>query len=158
VYPARSLGSPGKTYKKGNQVWGMTCANAGYMINFNVYQKKSENLDNLSLGEKVVVNLSAPLTEHGYYLYFDNFFSSFPIMQRLLDNNIFRCGTFRTNRKHFPHDKLCPNKTLSLGQFDFASSGDITGYKWKDRSTKPVVVASNMHDPSDVIRKERRKM
>ncbi|KAG5893819.1 hypothetical protein JTB14_018323 [Gonioctena quinquepunctata] len=34
--------------------------------------------------------------------------------------------------------------------------GDITAYKWKDRSTKPVIVASNMHDSSDKAVVQRR--
>ncbi|KAG5887007.1 hypothetical protein JTB14_003685 [Gonioctena quinquepunctata] len=118
-----------KPIKRGIKVWAMACANTRYMVDSDVYQGKSENSENLALGEKVVVNLSKSLSAHGYCLYFDNFFPSFPLLQRLLDNKLLACGTFRSNRKQFPHDKLCPNKAISLGQFDFASSGDITVYK-----------------------------
>lgn len=147
---------PLKPIKRGFKVWAMACSQTGYLIDFKIYEGKSDTTDNLALGERVVLQLSQYLSGRGYCLYYDNFFSSFELLHKLAEEKLFGCGTFRTNRKFFPKSELCADKSLSLGQCDFASSGEITVYKWKDRSSKPVIVASNMHNPSEKTTVHRR--
>ncbi|KAG5862217.1 hypothetical protein JTB14_001592 [Gonioctena quinquepunctata] len=51
---------------------------------------------------------------------------------------------------------FAPSRFISIDESMVAFKGDITVYKWEDRSTKPVIVASNMHDPSDKAMVQRR--
>lgn len=37
-----------------------------------------------------------------------------------------------------------------MGGYDFASSGEISVYKWMDRGKKPVVVVSSIHKGEDI--------
>lgn len=67
-------------------------------------------------------------------------------MQKLLDRGLFGCGTIRQNRKHFPKNILCTDKELRQNQSDSVVAGEISIYKWKDRRTKCVAVASNFHE------------
>lgn len=99
--------------------------------------------------EKTVLLLSKLFEGLGYCLYFDNFFTSIPLLKKLLERGLYACGTLRCNRKHFPKNKLCTDKALSLGESDFAMCGDISVTKWRDRGKKAVLVGSNMHKPSD---------
>lgn len=69
-------------------------------------------------------------------------------MKTLLQRKTFACGTFRSNRKNYPTDLMKADKTMKPGDSDFASSGNISYTKWKDRGKKSVIVISSFHDPS----------
>ena len=56
------------------------------------------------MGSKVVMKLTENLRNKGYHLYFDNFFSSVPLMISLLKVGIYSCGTLRADRKGIPDD------------------------------------------------------
>lgn len=71
-------------------------------------------------------------------------------MLKLLQKGLFACGTIRQNRQHFPNDSLTACKLLKMGQSDFAVADEISVYKWKDRGVKSVMVASNMHNATEM--------
>jgi len=60
------------------------------------------------------------------------------------------------NRKYFPKTLLKVDKSLSMGDYDFASSGEISVYKWMDRGKKPVVVVSSFHKGEDITMVKRK--
>nr|CAI5851771.1 unnamed protein product [Callosobruchus analis] len=39
------------------------------------------------------------------------------------------------------------DKSLKRGKSDYCMVDDISVYKWQDRGNKPVLLASNFHDP-----------
>lgn len=133
---------PINPFKRGFKIWALACSKTGYLLNFQIYQGKEQSTGEM-LGERVVLELSKRFQNRGYCLYFDNFFTTIPLMQKLLDRGLFACGTIRQNRKNFPKHLLCTDKELSQTQSD---SGDISVYKWKDRGVKCVSLASNRHD------------
>lgn len=65
-------------------------------------------------------------------------------MKELLENGTWACGTIRQNRKDFP-PALCVSEESHLkpGEFQFATSGQITLVHWYDR--RDVYVMSTMH-------------
>nr|CAH7740638.1 unnamed protein product [Callosobruchus chinensis] len=136
---------PMKPIKRGFKIWALACATTGYLLNFQIYQGKAESTCD-TLGERVIIDLTENIKNRGYCLYFDNFFTTIPLMQKLLDRELFGCGTLRQNRKHFPKQFLCGDKDLSQSESDSVASNDVSVYKWKDRGTKCVVLASNRHD------------
>lgn len=66
-----------------------------------------------SLGEKTILKLSKPYEGYGYYLYFDQFFSSVPLMQKLLSRNLY----IQSYSKHTLFDKYIK---INLGQSHYA--------------------------------------
>ncbi|VDI71500.1 Hypothetical predicted protein [Mytilus galloprovincialis] len=70
-----------------------------------------------------------------------SYFTSIPLLQDLLSNGIYGCGTIRQNRKGFPQDlKNAPR--MQTGQFVGRQTDNMVGVVWMDK--KPVnVVASN---------------
>lgn len=148
---------PMKPVKRGFKIWVMTCARTGYMLSFKVYEGKEISHVEGTLGERTVLHMSEPYHSKGYALYFDNFFSTIELLSNLLQKNTFACGTFRTNRKHYPKDHLLNDNQLKLGESDFVADEKtgISVCKWHDRGKKCVVVISSLHDPSikvDVVR------
>lgn len=139
---------PLKPTKRGFKVWVAACATTGFMLSFSIYEGKNLLHTEGSLGENVVMTLAAPFQMLGYCIFFDRFFTSFPLLFKLLSKNIFACGTINQNRKYFPKHSLQIDRKLKLGESDYAMDNDISVVKWKDRGTKSVMLASNMHNPS----------
>lgn len=138
---------PMKPIKRGFKIWVAADSSTGYMLNFQVYEGKSTNNEEGTLGERTVLGLVAPYFEKGYCIYFDNYFTSFDLLSKLLHKKTFACGTLRENRKNYPKTVLKKDKEMSIGEYDYASSEDISVSKWKDRGKKSVVVVSTFHDP-----------
>lgn len=83
-----------KQYVKGKpHPWGikvfMLCSNNGLAYDFLLYQGATTDLDenilkNYGFAAAVVMKLSNRLDEKGYYLYFDNYFSTYPLLKHLI--------------------------------------------------------------------------
>jgi len=140
---------PMKPIKRGFKVWALADSASGYLINFEIYTgKNSNNLTEFGLGENVVLNLSQYLEMKFHCIYFDNFFTSLPLAKKLLNNDIFSCGTFRINKKYYPKDLMKKDSLYKPGDIEFAQCDDISVCRWKDRGSKPVTVISSMHNAS----------
>lgn len=128
---------PMKPIKRGFKVWVCSCAVTGYMMSLEVYTgKASDGSTTLNLGERVVTTLSRSFEGLFYCIFFDNFFSSIPLMKILRDKGLFACGTFRTNRKFCPKELFKKENIYIKGEFYFAQSNDISVTKWKDHGKK----------------------
>ena len=114
--------SPMKAMKPGYKVWA-SADNDGYISKFIMDQGKhgeSENSDApncFGLGEKVIIHLINDLFGNNYKVHFDNYYSSVPLAEYLLLQNVLFFGAIRSNRKHLPKD-LKHDKDLKLGDCD----------------------------------------
>ena len=90
-----------------------------------------------------------------YCLFFDNFFTSLPLLKKLLEKGLFACGTIRSTRRHFPKTNLKSDRELGRSQSDHVQAGDISVSKWMDRGKKAVCIASSMHDPRKMTTAQR---
>ena len=55
-------------------------------------------------------------------LFFDNYFSSVPLMELIQVNHIFACATIRPTRKDVP--VMAEDNSLKRGDFDYRSTPD----------------------------------
>ncbi|KAK3691254.1 hypothetical protein RRG08_031518 [Elysia crispata] len=141
---------PMKPIKRGFKMW-VRADSDGYMSRFEVYQGKGTGTgrEGFGLGESVVLNLCEDILGKGQKVFFDNYFTSLPILAHLRRNETWSCGTIRSNRKGLPAG-LTDDKDLNRGDFDFrVSNDDITFFKWMD--VKCVHVASNHSTKSTVV-------
>ena len=95
---------PKKPVKRGFKIWMRADAENAYVSELSVYTGKTEGAPEKNLGSKVVMKLTENLRNKGYHLYFDNVFSSVPLMISLLKVGIYSCGTLRADRKGIPDD------------------------------------------------------
>jgi len=143
---------PKKPIKRGYKVWALADKH-GYLWNFDVYTGKSGDTTEKNLGARVVKNLSAPLQNKNYFLYFDNYFTSYPLITYLKLNGIYACGTVNMTRKHLP--KFKDDKLFKQGDYDWRIDQFSTSIiKWKDK--RMVSLLSNFHDPRDTENVQRR--
>ena len=82
-----------------------------------------------------------------HQVYFDNYFTTLPLIQKLLDRDTYLCATIRTNRKQYPTEMSVPAKHLQRGEFLFRQCGNIVAVAWKDN--KVVNVVSSLASPND---------
>ena len=93
---------PLKPTKRGIKVWVLADSHNGYFWRFEVYTGKQGDTVQKGLGAQVVKSLTQELKGKNFHVYFDNFFNSFDLLNDLVLDNIYACGTARSNRKGFP--------------------------------------------------------
>jgi len=92
---------PKKPIKRGYKVWALADKN-GYLWNFDLYIGKSGDLAGKNLGARVIKQLCQPLQNKNHHLYFDNYFTNYPLMTFLKTKNIHACETVNMTRKYLP--------------------------------------------------------
>ncbi|KAF5281922.1 hypothetical protein FQR65_LT14448 [Abscondita terminalis] len=132
-----------KPVRFGFKIW-MLCSANGYPYNMDIYCGKSEQ-NTIPLGSRVVTKMLSIISNpSSHVVYFDNFFTSYSLLESLSRKNIRACGTIRENRTN-----KCPliasvlMKKKDRGTFDYKSDGNIICVKWHDSAV--VTVASNYH-------------
>ena len=94
--------NPMKPVKRGIKVWVLADSHNGYFQKFQVYTGKEGTRVEHGLGERVVKNLTAELHGKHHHTFFDNFFTSEKLLQDLLADGVYACGTARKDRRGFP--------------------------------------------------------
>ena len=164
---------PKKTIKRGFKVWVRADSHNGYICDVDVYTGKEDSVET-ALGSKVVKKLSQQLVGGNYHLYFDNYFTSIPLLEDLLEDGLYACGTIRRDRKGVPdaikntklgkfhnglyeyiiHCRFFYTGELQRGEYRFRQRGNLVATTWRDR--KLVYVMSTNPSPSDITVVKRR--
>lgn len=138
---------PLKPIKRGYKIW-IRADQSAFVAQFQIYTGKSEGGEE-GLGPRVVKDLTRTLVGKYHRVFFDNFFTSVALLNDLLKDNIYGCGTIRRRRKNEPKDIVNNNAKVSRGTCDWTLSKEGLLYlKWMDN--KPVLFLSNFHSPADV--------
>lgn len=75
----------------------------GLILKFRVYVgSQDKDVAGKRHAEKVVMQLLQKYLHNGHALYMDNFYHSFTLAKRLLDNNTYCSGTLRKDLKENP--------------------------------------------------------
>ena len=147
-----------KPIKRGYKLW-CTADQHGYILKFDVYQGKNVQVEakysEYGLGERVVLSLSEDYWGQNRQLYFDNYFTTLGLLEKLKVEMTLARDSMRSNRKGLPPN-MQNDKHLSTarGNFDYRiSQNGIAVFKWFDN--KIVYLASNFHgsETSEVKRK-----
>lgn len=138
-----------KPIKWGIRSWDLVDTNF-FLFAFDYYAGKSEDPGEEGLAHRVVMQLVESLPKNRpYRLATDNFYTSIPLAEALLQRNIYFVGTIRPNRKGFP-SSVSEAKLKDRGDFAWAMrEPQLLAIKWRD--TKDVTILSTMHTPSKGI-------
>lgn len=133
----------------------MRCNENGFASQFEVYTGKVSNLVERNLEERVVRTLCEPTYGKNHKLFMDNYFTSYNLFKFLETKNIFACGTVNITRINLPKN-LKPDKDLSRGEFDWASSEDgIICLRWKDK--RDVCLLTSLENATNITSVERKE-
>lgn len=141
---------PNKPHKWGMKLF-VLCDTSGYSYRFEVYHGGSDNVLIPGVGDmgatsNVVVRLSQTINNFkNHIMYFDNFYTSLPLLVYLRSRGIYSLGTIRSNR--IPNSKLPTDKDISkeprghcVEYVANVHGVNVTTVLWKD--TKAVRLAS----------------
>ncbi|XP_047140899.1 piggyBac transposable element-derived protein 3-like [Hydra vulgaris] len=96
---------PKKPHKWGFKLLGRSGI-SGFLYNFDIYQGKSKNNSDTSLGVSadVVIYMTSSLSDkHNFKVFADNYFTSLPLIVELRKRDIYYVGTIRDKRmKKYP--------------------------------------------------------
>ena len=116
------------------------------MCKFEVYWSKSGSVTNEGgLGAAVVKRLTTTFRGKNHCVYLDKFFSTVSLAKELLQHDIYRCGTARSNRKECP---VClRNEKLKRDEFKskLTENSTIECIVWQVK--KPVSFINTISDP-----------
>uniref|UniRef100_A0A2S2R5V8 PiggyBac transposable element-derived protein 2 n=1 Tax=Sipha flava TaxID=143950 RepID=A0A2S2R5V8_9HEMI len=142
---------PKKTIKRGFKIWCLV-DKQGYLWNFEIYTGKVVERAEKQLSARLVKQLSQPLQEKNHYLFFDNYFTNYPLMTYLKSKNINACGTVNLTRTFLP--ALKNDKHLTLGEYDWSIDEKSTSIvKWRNK--RIVSLLSNFHNPTETRQVQR---
>ena len=101
----------------------LICGKSGGVLDFELYQAAGTGISSeyktMGLGAAVVLRLADSVTKNkNYKLYFDNYFTSIPLLRELKDKGILALGTLKNNRTY-----NCP--LLSKKQMKMRFRGEI---------------------------------
>lgn len=138
----------GKPYPWGIKIF-LLAGRSGVAYDFLIYQGSTTELDAqnkklFGLGASVVLHLCDRIKSEGHKLYYDNYFSSYHLLQVLKHRKIFAAGTVRVNRFFSPtlmHDSEIRKKERGFSDQVVSRDNNVVLTKWLDNRT--VVLGSN---------------
>ena len=155
-----------KPVKFGIKLWVLAEADTGYTCDFDVYaggkdkcanngqsqnkkgKGKKKKVKGKGLGYNVVTKLCESIKDQGYHVYFDNFFTSGPLLDDLKSEyGILSCGTTMKNRTGYPVQFKSSDakwaKAAKKGDMRWCREDPKLIVQWKDN--KIITVVSTIH-------------
>lgn len=133
--------------------WGIKnialCGKSGLAYDFVTYQGSTTEFDpdmlsKFGTGATMVLHLSSRIQHPGHKLFFDNYFSTFPLFQILAQKKIHAAGTVRLDRfsnPPFSKDPAMKKNGRGCSEEVVSHDGSVACVKWYDN--KCVALASN---------------
>ena len=143
-----------KPIKWGFKFWFRCLSKSGYLYQMDIYLGRKQTPEfNLGLGEEVVLQLTKDLERSFCTVYFDNFFNSPKLIEKLFQKGIYGIGTVRANRKQMP--KMIDDKQMKRGDCEFLFSGNTMACKWMD-NWSVLLLSSALKGMNDILSFQRR--
>lgn len=140
-----------KPSKYGIKVWMATDSSNAYVLNFDVYLGKENDVRRhiYGLGYEVVTKLVRPFMNRNHHVFFDNFFTTTKLLEHLEVNGTYACGKVRCNRKDLP---ACAKDKLKAGERLVRQKDHVVFTKWHHKQEVSIMstVVSPLADDVEV--------
>lgn len=142
----------GKPIRYGYKMWCL-CDHFGYLMQFEPYQGKQSNRQNMDLGVggSVVMNLLSKLPRNvSFKIYGDRYFSSLKLVNRLQEIGYGYTGTIMANRiEKCPITSIKTMEKRDRGAYDFCTDTNtgITVTEWNDNRVVLTVSSCDSVEP-----------
>jgi len=135
---------PSKPDKYGIKIFAVVCSHCSYLFNASIYVGKEGNTVTRDLAAKVVLSLSEPINNSGRNLTMDNWFTSVPLAEKLIERGITCVGTMKRNKPDIPAEFLAKRNRAPLTS-EFGFEGNKTMVSFVPKKMKAVILLSTMH-------------
>ena len=147
---------PSKPAKYGIKIWWCCDAQTSYPLNGQVYLgKQPDQPREVGQGARVVKDMVAPWYRSGRNVTADNFFTSIPLAEDLLQNGLTYVCTIRSNKAEIPAE-MKPNKNKEVYSSMFGFKDQVTLVSYVPKKDKSVKALSTMHYDSAVEGEDRK--
>ena len=147
---------PSKPSKYGMKIWTLADSKSFYIFNYDVYLGKRGTSPEVAQGKRVVEELMQPLFGSGRNVTVDNFFTSVPLAQSLLQNTLTLTGTIRSNKREIPPEfKANSQRQQHSCVFGFTRRMMMCSYVPKRH--KSVILLSTQHRRPEISDRDDRK-
>ena len=123
-------------------------ADTGYLLGGLPYIGEStlseEEKEGLTTPEATAMKVVKPFLNRGYNITSDNWFTSMPLAELLLENKTTLLGTLRSNRRGIPPDAKNLTGCIRNDKRYYKSGKKVIVSYW-DKGNKPVLLLSTMH-------------
>ena len=133
---------PGKRYKYGVKIYKL-CLPEGYTYNFEIYAGRNQTVIEKSHTHDVVMRLLNGLLFEGRTLFIDNYYTSVPLGEELLENSTFVCDTVKKNKKFIPPQAKQKQKRGEIMSFE--NRCGVKFLKWTDKRPVCMLTTSKNH-------------
>lgn len=132
----------------GIKVWALCDSLSGYCLQFQIYTGKVDDAVEHGLSYRVVFDLLVEkfLNKH-YQVYFDNFYTSYKLVNDLGEKETYACGTLRKGRAQLPEEM--ESAKLQVGQSIYRKRDNVVAMHWKDK--QDVLCLSSFHAPGEKV-------
>lgn len=141
--------------KRGFKVWSRCDSKTGYLYQFDVYTGKSTTLPDGGLAAAVVLALCEDIKNQLVHVTFDNFYTSYHLMEELLSDGTYSTGTVRSNRKDLPIIAKNKRNDMKKGDLKWRVKKNVGFVQWMD--SKKVNVLSTAFNPKSVTTVSRKQ-
>ncbi|XP_025191783.1 uncharacterized protein LOC112592035 [Melanaphis sacchari] len=143
---------PSKPAKYGIKIQTLCDARTWYVLSMEIYAgKQPAGPYELSNAAKDVVHrLTEPIENTGRNITLDNWFTSIPLAEELLQKKLTLVGTLRKNKPQLPRELIDIKKRILYSTI-FAYNNQITALSYVPKKGKNVVLISTMHSNSNDI-------
>ena len=121
-----------KPKKFGIKIWALCESLTGYCLQFQIYTGKEADKAEKGLCTRVVLDLMEKYLDRNYHVAFDNFYTSYALVHKLLLRKIWSCITIRVNWGLFSPDFIYPKLDIGSSAFLKTDYG-ILAVHWKDK-------------------------
>ena len=140
-----------KPVKRGLKVFLRNNSDSGYLQQFEIYLGKRGTVAKSSHGVyfDIINRLTFRLRGKNHRIWFDNLYTSVPVLLHLQKHELWGCGTIRSNRKYLPAEAKCSGNNEARGWIQVwqdRSNPCLTFSVWKD--TKTVRFLSMVSQPT----------
>lgn len=142
---------PNKPAKYGLKLYALCDSRTFYTYNFEVYcgkQKPGPYSASNTSGD-VVKRLVQPIENSNRNLTTDNYYTSYPLAEYLLQRGITLLGTMKKNKREIPPEFL-PSKLRQPNSSLFGFQPEFTIVSYVPKKNKAVILLSTMHDTADI--------
>lgn len=142
---------PNKPDKYGIKILMLCDSKTGYMIKAEVYLGKGSIPRNIPASEFYCLTMTEQIHNSNRNLTVDNWFTSIPAAQKLLDKGVTMVGTLRKNKKEIPQEfKTKDSRDYNTAMFAFSNNLTLLSYCPQKKKTKKIILLlSTMHDMPD---------
>ena len=158
---------PAKPTKYGIKVWVRADSTNGYACEFQVYVGRPPGVNTeVGLGKRVVLELTEKLIGKRSHIYFDNYFNSVGLQEKILERQLYGCGTVKSNVTGVPEMMRVkkrkqgdqPPLKLRPGESKIWQKGGVLAIMWQEnKSRKPVRVLSSVTNTTAPVTTVKRK-